>query len=190
MLTWTPHSAGSTCQPSSLLLSLSLSSLLSPPPTVAGPHANIWCYHRAGLQQYHHHPAPLSVVSSASSSPFCRSGRHRSASRGQDKERVPARLRRDGGRGGYDALADAGAAVRPSRHGVDAGARWEKQLAGGTRGVVCGEEGEEEEVEAPVRLTSPQSVWRPVSRGMRPPSRVAEAKCEVAAEEEEEEMLL
>jgi hypothetical protein len=136
------------------------------------------------LQQYRRHPAPSSgASSSASSSSPCRRG-------GRVEERVPARLRRDGSGSGHDALADAGAgaAARPSRRGADAGARREQRPAGGARGVVRGEEAAaEEEVEAPVRLTGPRSVRRPVSRGATPPPRASETKRAVVEKEEEEE---
>ncbi|TKW00905.1 hypothetical protein SEVIR_8G143400v4 [Setaria viridis] len=133
------------------------------------------------LQQYRRHPAPPSGASSASSSPFRSGGRDGSAGGGRDEERIPARLRRDGS--GHDELADA----RTSRRGADAGVRREQRQAGGTRGAVRGDEGEEEEVGAPVRLMGPRSVRRPVSRGATPPPRAAEAKRVVVNKEEEEE---
>ncbi|PVH34294.1 hypothetical protein PAHAL_8G188500 [Panicum hallii] len=130
------------------------------------------------LQQYRRHPAPPSGASPASSSPFRRGGKD-GAGGGRDEERIPARLRREGS--GHDALGDAGA----SRRGADVGARRERRPAGGARGR--GEEGEGEEVEAPVRLTGPRSVRRPSSRGATPPPRPAEAKRVVAEEEGDEE---
>ncbi|RLM58394.1 coiled-coil domain-containing protein SCD2-like [Panicum miliaceum] len=130
------------------------------------------------LQQYRRHPAPPSGASPASSSPFRRGGKD-GAGGGRDEERIPARLRREGS--GHDALGDAGA----SRRGADVGAGRERRPAGGARGR--GEEGEGEEVEAPVRLTGPRSVRRPASRGATPPPRPAEAKRVVAEEEGDEE---
>ncbi|CAL4993038.1 unnamed protein product [Urochloa decumbens] len=127
------------------------------------------------LQQYRRNPAP---PPSASSSPF----RGRGAAGGREEERVPARLRRDGSGpdafGGAD-VASAAAAARPSRRGAGDGARREQRPAGGARV----EERKEEEVEAPVRLTGPRSVRRPVSRGATPPRSGAEAKRVVEEEE-------
>ncbi|CAL4987846.1 unnamed protein product [Urochloa decumbens] len=130
------------------------------------------------LQQYRRNPAPPPGSSSASSSPF----RGRGATGGLDEERIPARLRRDGN--GPDSLgAAAAAAARPSRRSAGDGARREQRPAGGARV----EERKEEEVEAPVRLTGPRSVRRPVSRSATPPRSAAEAKRVVVEEVEVDE---
>ncbi|CAN6372167.1 unnamed protein product [Urochloa humidicola] len=137
------------------------------------------------LQQYRRNPAlPSAGTSSASSSPF--HSRGAGGGREEERERVPARLRRDGSvpdaLGAADASAAAATAARPSRRGVGDGARREQLPAGGARG---GEE--REELEAPVRLTGPRSVRRPVSRGATPPRSAAEARRVVAEEVMEEE---
>ncbi|CAO2149061.1 unnamed protein product [Urochloa humidicola] len=139
------------------------------------------------LQQYRRNPAPPSAgTSSASSSPF--RSRGAGGGREEERERVPARLRRDGSvpdaLGAADATSSAAAAARPSRRGAGDGARREQRPAGGARGD--GRK-EEEEVEAPVRLTGPRSVRRPVSRGATPPRSAAEARRVLAEEVVEEE---
>jgi hypothetical protein len=131
------------------------------------------------LQQYRRHPTPPSgppSASSANSSPFRRGG-----GGGRD-EGVPARLRRDGS--GHDALGDPVTAARASRHGAadGTGAGAARPRAGGARR----EREQEKPVEAPVRLTDPRSVRRPVSRGETPPPTAAEVR-RVADQEEEEE---
>ncbi|CAD6256932.1 unnamed protein product [Miscanthus lutarioriparius] len=137
------------------------------------------------LQQYRRNPAPPSGATSASSStnssPFRRGAQ--GGGGGRD-EGVPARLRRDGSGSGHDALDDTDtAAARTSRRGaVDGtGAGAARPRAGGARR----EREQEETVEAPVRLTDPRSVRRPVSRGATPPPRSTEVR-RVAAQEEEQ----
>ncbi|CAD6256938.1 unnamed protein product [Miscanthus lutarioriparius] len=131
------------------------------------------------LQQYRRNPAPPSGATSASSStnssPFRRGAQ--GGGGGRD-EGVPARLRRDGSGSGHDALDDTdSAAARTSRRGAGAA----RPRAGGARR----EREQEETVEAPVRLTDPRSVRRPVSRGATPPPRSTEVR-RVAAQEEEQ----
>ncbi|XP_066338157.1 coiled-coil domain-containing protein SCD2-like isoform X1 [Miscanthus floridulus] len=133
------------------------------------------------LQQYRRNPAPPSASSSTNSSPFRRGAQ--GGGGGRD-EGVPARLRRDGSGSGHDALDDTDtAAARTSRRGaVDGtGAGAARPRAGGARR----EREQEETVEAPVRLTDPRSVRRPVSRGATPPPRSTEVR-RVAAQEEEQ----
>jgi len=136
------------------------------------------------LQQYRRNPAPPSGATSASSStnssPFRRGAQ--GGGGGRD-EGVPARLRRDGsGSGsGHDALGDPDTAARTSRRGAVDGTGAARPRAGGAR---CERE-QEETVEAPVRLTDPRSVRRPVSRGATPPPRSTEVRRAAAQEEEE-----
>ncbi|CAO2144262.1 unnamed protein product [Urochloa humidicola] len=135
------------------------------------------------LQQYRRNPAPPPGGTSASSSPFRTRGA--GGGREEERERVPARLRRDGS--GPDALSGADAssaavAARPSRRGAGDGSRREQRPAGVARGE---RKDTEEEVDAPVRLTGPRSVRRPVSRGTTPPRSAAEVKRVVTEEVEE-----
>ncbi|CAO2147184.1 unnamed protein product [Urochloa humidicola] len=136
------------------------------------------------LQQYRRNPAPPPGGTSASSSPFRTRGA--GGGREEERERVPARLRRDGS--GPDALSGADAssaavAARPSRRGAGDGSRREQRPAGGARGE---RKDTEEEVDAPVRLTGPRSLRRPVSRGATPPRSAAEVKRVVTEEVEVE----
>ncbi|XP_066335507.1 coiled-coil domain-containing protein SCD2-like isoform X1 [Miscanthus floridulus] len=119
------------------------------------------------LQQYRRNPAP--------------SRRGPQGGGGGRDEEVPARLRRDGSGSGHDALGDPDTAARTSRRGAVDGTGAARPRAGGAR---CERE-QEETVEAPVRLTDPRSVRRPVSRGATPPPRSTEVRRAAAQEEEE-----
>ena len=132
------------------------------------------------LQQYRRNPAPPSAAPSISKTNTSPLRRGAQGGGGRD-DGVPARLRRDGS--GHDALGDPDTAARTSRRGaVDGtGAGAARPRAGGARR----EREQEETVEAPVRLTDPRSVRRPVSRGATPPPRSTEVRRAAAQEEEE-----
>ena len=132
------------------------------------------------LQQYRRNPAPPSAAPSISKTNTSPLRRVAQGGGGRD-DGVPARLRRDGS--GHDALGDPDTAARTSRRGaVDGtGAGAARPRAGGARR----EREQEETVEAPVRLTDPRSVRRPVSRGATPPPRSTEVRRAAAQEEEE-----